>query len=293
MLSILIPTYNYNAYLLVEELYTQCLEAKIVFEIIVLDDGSSDFLLENNEINSFENCSYEILKNNIGRSAIRNLLAKKASYENLLFLDVDTIPIDENFILNYLIEITTLYNIIYGGIKYQVQRPENDTILRWIYGKNREALSVQRRNKSIYKSFLTLNFLIKKEVFKILTFNELIPNLRHEDTLFSYDLMKNNISIKHIENPVFHLGLDTNSAFLKKSEEAVIGLKYLIDKNLLPYNYTKLGAICYKLEKYPVKKIILFGLAKFKPLLIKNILNKNPSLFAFDLYRLYYYCKIE
>ncbi|WP_395078129.1 glycosyltransferase, partial [Flavobacterium sp.] len=68
MLSILIPTYNYSAYSLVEELYNQCVEAKIFFEIIVLDDGSTDFLLENNEIDSFENCRLEKNKINLGRS---------------------------------------------------------------------------------------------------------------------------------------------------------------------------------------------------------------------------------
>ena len=35
MLSILIPTYNYNAFPLVEELQNQAIEAGIAFEIIV------------------------------------------------------------------------------------------------------------------------------------------------------------------------------------------------------------------------------------------------------------------
>lgn len=293
MLSILIPTYNYSAYPLVEELYNQCVEAKIVFEIIVLDDGSTDFQHENNKINSFKNCSYEILKKNIGRSAIRNLLARKAKFENLLFLDVDTIPIDENFILKYLNEIKKSYTIIYGGIKYQVEKPDNDKILRWIYGNKREALSVKKRKEFNYKSFLTLNFLINKEVFKIVSFNELIPNLRHEDTLFSYELMKNKISIQHIDNPVFHLGLDTNYKFLKKSEEAIIVLKHLNSNKILPYNYTKLGAIYIIVEKYYIRKIVMFSLSIFKFILVKNILGKNPSLFVFDLYRLYYYCKTK
>ena len=100
MLSILIPTYNYNAFSLVNEIQKQAKEAGIEFEIICMDDGSKLFLPENLEINSLENCSFEILKNNVGRSAIRNLLAKKASFDNLLFLDSDTIPVENNFIIN-------------------------------------------------------------------------------------------------------------------------------------------------------------------------------------------------
>ena len=40
MLSILIPTYNYNVYPLVSELQRQCLESKIEFEILCQDDAS-------------------------------------------------------------------------------------------------------------------------------------------------------------------------------------------------------------------------------------------------------------
>ncbi len=53
MLSILIPTYNYNTFSLVEELTNQAIATGISFEIIVLDDGSTDqiSLKENSKIN--------------------------------------------------------------------------------------------------------------------------------------------------------------------------------------------------------------------------------------------------
>ena len=41
MLSILIPTYNFDCSKLVEELYTQCTKANITFEIVVGNDGST------------------------------------------------------------------------------------------------------------------------------------------------------------------------------------------------------------------------------------------------------------
>jgi glycosyltransferase involved in cell wall biosynthesis len=43
MLSILIPIYNYNAYPLVKELHSQCLEATIDFEIFCIDDASNEY----------------------------------------------------------------------------------------------------------------------------------------------------------------------------------------------------------------------------------------------------------
>ena len=91
MLSILIPTYNYNIFPLVTELVNQAKVLKIEFEIITIDDGSNQFQIENHKINHLENCSYTVLSNNIGRSSIRNLLAKKAKFKWLLFLDADGI----------------------------------------------------------------------------------------------------------------------------------------------------------------------------------------------------------
>jgi glycosyltransferase involved in cell wall biosynthesis len=66
MLSILIPIYNYNAYPLVKELHSQCLEATIDFEILCRDDFSSKYLQENQEINTLENCRFRN-ETNLGR----------------------------------------------------------------------------------------------------------------------------------------------------------------------------------------------------------------------------------
>ena len=58
MLSILIPTYNYNVVPLVLDLHKQCLECEINFEILVFDDGSKLFTIENHKINSLKNCKH-------------------------------------------------------------------------------------------------------------------------------------------------------------------------------------------------------------------------------------------
>ena len=86
MLSILIPTFNYDITALVVEVHKQSKSCNIVFEILVFDDASRDLEIKNNaSINTLENTSYTILKSNIGRSAIRNKLAKSAQYSWLLF----------------------------------------------------------------------------------------------------------------------------------------------------------------------------------------------------------------
>lgn len=293
MLSILIPVYNYDVRPLVFELHKQCTASTIEFEIVVQDDASEIFINENNSITNLNFCSYNVLQKNCGRSVVRNTLVQLAKFDNLLFLDADTMPVSAIFISSYINQITIEEKIVYGGIVYQTSKPENSKLLRWVYGKKREALSVTKRNAEPYLSFLTLNFLIKKSVFTKVKFNENIPNLRHEDTLFSFDLMKNKIKIGHIDNPIVHLGLDLNTNFIIKSEKAIDNLHYLINKKLIDYQYVKLAKTAIYVKKSNMQFLVSKIFTVAKPLLLKNLIGKKPSLLLFDFYRLGYFCQIN
>ena len=290
MLSVLIPVYNYNVFPLVENLLKQCLSENIVFEIIALDDASKneDTIKANQEINNLEKCSYQVLPENLGRSGIRNLLAKRAQYNWLLFLDADTMPVDNSLVSKYLPHLNDEEKVIYGGIIYQEKQPEKQELLRWVYGNSREALSVKKRTSDPYLSMLTLNFAIKKSVFEKVTFNETIPNLRYEDILFSYDLSRNNITMQHIANPVYHLGLDTSYICLIKAEDSIKGLKYLLDHQLLDANYMRLSKTYIILKRFYLTGLLSLLFRANKSLMQKNLLGGKPSLFVFDLYRLGY-----
>ncbi len=268
-------------------------KAQIDFEMICLDDASTKYHSENQQINFLKNASYEILPKNIGRSAIRNLLAQKASFENLLFLDADVMPKQNDFVERYLAFLNNEEKVVYGGIEYQPEKPDDNELLRWIYGNSREALSVETRKKNPYISFLTLNFLISKSVFEKVFFNENIPNLRHEDTLFSSDLARKKIKMFHINNPVIHNGLESSEIFLQKSEEAVVGLKNLIDNNLIDEKYVKLARISKRLNQWKLTSVFNVFFENYREKMIKNLLGENPSLLIFDLYRLGYFCKLN
>lgn len=67
-LSILMPSYNNSCYDLVKELYKQTNNIRnndFKFEIIVADDGSTDFsfIKLNNRINELPNCRYIVREN--------------------------------------------------------------------------------------------------------------------------------------------------------------------------------------------------------------------------------------
>ncbi len=291
MISICIPVYNYDIRPLVKILHNQAIALGIVFEILVLDDASTNEKISQENIagTQLNLTSYTILKKNIGRSAIRNLLAQKAQYDYLLFLDADVIPNRNNFLKTYIDCLNQRPQIVYGGITYQELLPRESQLLRWKYGKNREALSVYKRSQQPYLRFLTLNYLISKQLSCSLLFEENMPNERHEDTVYALQAKKLQIEITHMDNPVEHQGLESSRVFLKKSISAAQSLAFLVNKNLINSNETKLSKVATRIKKTGLANLFLTLFKPFIPYASSQLCGSNPSLYLFDLYRLYFY----
>lgn len=285
MLSILIPVYNFDVRKLVVDLHYCCISENIKFEIICFDDGSEKAFKEiNTELKHISNCTYTELPQNIGRSAIRNKLAQNANYLNLLFLDCDSALPDKNFIKNYLPYFDKT-NVVYGGREYEKKRPAKEFILRWKYGQERETISVKERKKDPYLHFLTNNFLINKNIFRTLQFNETLKGYGHEDTLFALELKNIKIEIEHIHNPVYHIGLETCDEFLTKTEEGIENLIKLKSYNNVDLDSVKLVAFEKKLAKYKIAFLPVLFYRIFKPLILNNLHSLDPSLKMFDLFK--------
>ncbi|WP_412984225.1 glycosyltransferase family 2 protein [Pontimicrobium sp. IMCC45349] len=292
MLSILIPTYNYNALPLVEAVLKQIKSEDIIFEIICRDDGSSTTMnFENEKINQLQNCSFKINQNNLGRTLNRQLLATEAKYDWLLFLDSDVIPKSDTFLSTYLKETNNNYDAIFGGFAYIKNNTDNSKSLRYTFGKHREEVAAEIRNKTPYKVIISANFLIKKDTFINLNAVD-TGNSYGLDYLFGSLLKNKNIKIKHIDNEVYHLGIDTNTDYLNKTKKAVATLVNLsTDKKINKHDISLLKAF-NKLKAtktvYMFRNIFSF----LKPIIEKQILGKQPNLFLFDIYRLGYFCEL-
>jgi len=293
MLSILIPVYNYNIFTLVETLRKQTLECNIPFEIICLDDASQDFIIENQRINQFNNSSFSILEKNIGRSAIRNLLAQKAVYENLLFLDADTFPVHNQFISNYIEAIKKNGKVVFGGILYENKKPAKELLLRWIYGRKREALSLADRIQNPSDFALVSNLLIKKEIVARFPFDENLTKYGYEDLLFFSVLKSNLIAITHIDNPVFHLNLETSALFLSKTKTALQNLVFLDVSNKISKKESKIIASFEFLNRLKLISVFNFVFRKLETKIERNLVSEKPSLFLFDMYKLGCYCFLK
>jgi glycosyltransferase involved in cell wall biosynthesis len=228
MISICIPVYNFNITTLAEELYKQAGKLLVPYEIILIDDASSEEWRKQNE-QAGSKFIYIKLDHNIGRSKIRNLFLRYANYDYLLFLDCDSLIISDGFLAKYAALIEKYhFPVICGGRIYSKLFPGPNRKLRWKYGIVRESKPFETRKKNPYKSFMTNNFLIDRKVLQDVQFDERITEYGHEDTLFGFNLKKKGINILHIDNPVLNGDIETNYEYLKKTEKGVANLVYIL-----------------------------------------------------------------
>lgn len=297
MLSVLIPVFNYDVRELVTEIHKQALLEKIAFEVLVLDDGSEDEVKQiNKELSSLQYVIYKEEAVNQGRSKIRNKLAKLANYENLLYMDCDSGINSPSYIKDYISVIGTS-KVIYGGRLYNEDEAINTSYkLHWLYGIKREQSPAKSRNIDPNRSFQTNNFLIDRELLLSIGFNESITGYGHEDTLFGFELKKRNMVILHIENPVYHLGLEQSEEFLRKTREGIKNLKRIMRLNGNEKRLSRdITILSYykKIEKLHLDKPVEFIYNRYEHILRRNLLGRNPNLIIFDLYKLGYLCSIH
>ncbi|MBO4786802.1 MAG: glycosyltransferase family 2 protein, partial [Prevotella sp.] len=163
-LSVLIPVFNCRCSNLVVALHKQLSDLPVSWEIVVADDGSDDEQVkeENRAISTLKNVRFIERETNSGRAKIRNLLAREAQYDRLLFVDGDMSLRKEGFISDYLRHDET---VVYGG--YDITHDDKSllTNLRYRYELKAEGNhSAAMRQQNPYQDFHTSNFMVAREV---------------------------------------------------------------------------------------------------------------------------------
>ncbi|MFP4401417.1 MAG: glycosyltransferase, partial [Candidatus Woesearchaeota archaeon] len=217
--SVVVPTYNRkeNLSLVIRSLLKQEYPKKR-YEIIVADDGSSDNTKELVKKYQKDNSNIKyVFQEDKGFRAgqARNLGAKKAKGNYLIFINDDIIPMP-NLIKNYAKELNS-HDIIIG---YTSGYTVNDKIYdskkiknlidsdyqklkklklihefrdSWFDNKN---MNTSEKTKDIWKIFTATNFAIKKEIFDKEKFDERFSGWGVEDEEWSYRMMKKGYSMK-------------------------------------------------------------------------------------------------
>ena len=291
MLSILIPVYNFNIVELAREIHLQAVGSGVSFEIIILDDSSGlSFREKNRIVGDWKNVRYEELTTNIGRARIRNKMAGMAGFPWLLFLDCDSQVVRPDYIVSYLARCEKEV-VICGGRTYDERKPADPAYcLRWVYGRMREQKSAADRNCKPWNSFMTNNFVIARTVFDRVTFDESIHQYGHEDTFFGFELQRKGIPVIHIDNPLTHIGLETNEEFLKKTQESVSSLTMLMHQKTA-YRKEMISGIKLLrhyswLNRFHLLSLFLLFFTGFKKKIRDNLMSRHPRLFLFDMYKL-------
>lgn len=290
-LSILIPTYNDDCSRLVHQLQQQLPQDG---EIIVGDDCSTDkdVIQKNRDATALPGCRFFQSEHNLGRAAVRNALAREAKGEWLLFIDADAEVRSMSFIANYMTATEeTNALVVCGGTGNLTLCPRPKARLRYDYEVAAEKrLTLEFRRRFPYGQFTTFNFLIRRDLFLSIGFNEHCKEYGHEDTLFGLALKQRGVAIQHIDNKLTHLGLEDADVYLAKTETA---LRSLAAMDIKQREHVRVSALALRLKRWHLLGLVRNLYKICKPLLRANLLGKHPNQLLFALYKLGAYAQLE
>ena len=283
MISVLIPNHNYDCLQLVRDLHTQLSDSGVPFEIIVVEDGSTECLESNRRMTELAHVRYEERKENVGRFKMRKLLPSLAQYPYLLCMDSDARVVREDYIRKYLDFARRGEKVVVtGGLEMEPHLPAPCCSLRFAYGHRRESRLGRTRG------FSTFNYMALAEVLAKVSFEDGETPYGHEDTLLGLYFKRLGVPIVCIDNPLVHLGLDTNAQMLEKSVLANVNLLRLYNSGRYPelVRESRLLACYLKVNRLKIAPLLRFAFKLSEKAILKNLNGPHPNMKLFDFYRL-------
>lgn len=305
------------------------------YEIIVAEDGSTDYasVEKNAAIEYLPKCSHEIREENVGRARIRNFLVRKARYKWVLIIDSDATIISDDFILRYWQAVQELaYDcakeqsdgsvscppptnqergedceqtastfsscslpIIIGGLSTPAIAPSGCELRHRYELAAEKVRTVEARSANPAQFFSTFNFLSPRSVLLDIPFDERCAEYGYEDALFGLEAERHGYRIEHIDNPLMHLGINSNANFLANSEAALRMLKLLGPPMT---DNARVACVASSFTRTPLRRstlrpLLLILYKMCRRMLRRNLLSSNPSLQLFAFYKLGYYLSLK
>ena len=298
-LSILLPSYNNVCVSLVQVLQRQAdalrgkLDKPFRYEIIVADDCSTDAACidANRVIGDMLHCRYLRMEQNVGRAQIRNVLISESRGDYVLLIDSDLFLCDDNYLYKY---ATSTADVVYGGTRIggeglaMVDNEANTENLkgnlRYIYEKkaepsHRAVFRQLRPNQEIS----VCNLYTRRDIMEAHPFDSRFKAYGYEDVLFGKRLAESGIEVTHIDNPVLINEFESNSVFVKKTEEAILTL-CRFEQDL--EGYSNLKTKVTTLGRYIPLSLFRLWHRIMKNKEKRNLTGSKPSLLLFKLYKL-------
>lgn len=298
-LSILIPVYGESVLWQVKLLHAQCSAIKdLSWEIVVAEDGrprkaacsdaggiseasnAADIDDCNDEVAGMLHCRLIKREKNSGRAAIRNFLAREARFDNLLYIDAGLKPnphLVENYVDNIGKSLVVCGNIAVDKacINMENLRCRNELRAQKRFTAAKHAIEP-------YKNFHTTAFMIDRQTMLANPLREDIRTYGYEDTLFGKQLADKHVSIRHIDNPVLFITFESNSRYLKKTEEAMYTL-YNYRGEL--EDYSPLLHVVHLFQKLHLLWLPIIIGRCFVDKMVDNLTGRCPNLKLYSLYR--------
>lgn len=241
LISIVIPVYNIESYI------KQTLDSVMSqdyknFEIILVDDGSTDKTLAVCKAISFNNSRIKVIhQDNKGVSAARNNGIKNANGEYISFVDGDDIVAPNLIARMYQVMKNTEVDLVTSGYSRNPCELGNLTDIKPKVLERFNALKELPYNQSF--TYSVWGKLFKTEIVKKILFDEKTGIL--EDYLFICNYLVNTHSVAVISDKLYCYMIRDGSALNKKFTPKRLDLIYSYDKsfeivnriskNLLPY----------------------------------------------------------
>lgn len=290
LLSILIPTYNYNARALVESLLSLARAEHLDAEVLVGDDASTTQTAWLDQLSSQESVRVLRAAHNLGRAANRNRLAEAAGGEWLLFVDCDA-AVPSSFSLRTYLAATSSSPVVCGGLLHPSVNPASAATLRYQYERAADLhRAAATRRQQPYAQLSTFSLLVRRDLFLSIRFDEACTEYGYEDTLFGAELHRRGIPICHIDNPLLHLGLEPNEVFIAKTETALRTLRRIAPQL---EGHSRLLATVSRLRRLHLAMPVQQFYRLTYKIIRCNLLGSHPSLRLFAFYKLGYYLNIK
>ena len=284
MLSICIPTYNTDCSELLDILAEQIAQLEETVEVLVCNDFSTDDVRKNQEACERNGFFFFENQSNLGSISTRIKLAKNSSFNWLLFVDADMVPVQRKYVHNYILSMKN-DAAVFGGYNYK--KDHQKYLLRKNYGISREQKTVDFRNHTPYKFVFSGNMLIKKKIFTQSIINP--SNCYGYDVLLGETLKRNKVKLLHIDNGTFHTGLEDNILYIKKLKEGAKLLRTQFDNDEIVSGHNNLINLYKFLKKIYLAKILFSPILQIHVISEKTLLKFGRPIVFLDWLRLYYF----
>jgi glycosyltransferase involved in cell wall biosynthesis len=274
--SIIIPCYN-RASLIERPLKSLSNQTFQDFEIIIIDDGSTDNskeIIAPYLINSQVNYYYQ---DNAGVCSARNFGAQKAKGDYLIFLDSDD-AVEKNWLNDFYLLKEEHFDMLFCSVQF-VNHKGNITII------DCSQPSEKSKSKGVYYPG---SWAMKSSVFFDIDMYD--EKLKYsENTDLKIKLIEKGFSMGFVKNPnfIYYQNLSGGS---KNELNKIQSNEYLIEKHKLffinrPYvlqTFLQLIAIsCFKLKQYKKARKIIIKAWKVNPKNVKIFINLLLIHFSF------------